>query len=43
MEIITALGGVAFVLLLAVLAISPHAIAAYLESRTEPHAGEAAQ
>ena len=43
MEIITALGGAAFALLLAALAVSPQAIAAYFELRTERHGPEAAQ
>ena len=33
MEVITALGGVAFALLLAAVAVSPHALAVYLELR----------
>lgn len=40
MEIITALGGVAFALLLAVLAISPQASAAYFEMRAKERAGD---
>ena len=43
MESITALGGVAFALLLAALAISPQAIAALFERREAPHGPESAQ
>jgi hypothetical protein len=43
MEIITALGCVAFALLLAALAVSPQAIAAYFELRAEQHGFEVAQ
>ena len=43
MEIITSLGGTAFALFLAALAISPQAIAAYFELRAEQHASEVAQ
>jgi hypothetical protein len=40
MEIITALGGIAFALVLAVVAVSPNAISAYLELRAENNVSE---
>ena len=43
MEIITALGGAAFALLLAALAVSPQAIATYFELRAEQQGPEVAQ
>jgi hypothetical protein len=43
MEIITALGGVAFALLVATLAVSPQAIATYFELRAEQHGSDSAQ
>lgn len=41
MEIITALGGIAFTLVLAALAVSPNALSAYLELREQQIASEA--
>lgn len=40
MEIITALGGAAFALVLAAIAVSPNAISTYLELREEQNASE---
>ena len=40
MEVITALGGVVFALLLAAIAVSPNAIGTYLELRAEHNAFE---
>jgi hypothetical protein len=40
MEIITALGGIAFALVLAAVAVSPNAISAYLELRAEHNVSE---
>jgi len=41
MEIINALGGIVFTLLLAALAVSPTAISTYLEVQEEQNASEA--
>lgn len=40
MEIINALGGVIFALLMAAIAVSPSAVSAYLESRAENNISE---
>ena len=43
MEIVTVLGGIAFAVFLAALAVSPNAIATYLQRRAEHDAASAAR